>query len=168
MKFKYCPECGSKAVEKEIGDEGIMPYCVNCKKPLFDMFSTCVIALVVNEYEEAALLRQNYISTQYDNLVSGYMMPGESAEEAVIREVREEIGVDITSLKIIGTYWFDKKDVLMIGFFAAAQKKELILSSEVDFAHWVSVDDAIHMVHPKGSVSYTLLDEYLKKRCSIS
>ena len=49
MKFTYCPDCGTKLIQKEIGDEGLMPYCENCKKPLFDMFSTCIIALVVNE-----------------------------------------------------------------------------------------------------------------------
>lgn len=168
MEFKYCPNCGKMAVKREIGDEGIMPYCEICEKPLFDMFSSCVIALVVNEYEEAALLRQNYISTQYDNLVSGYMKPGESAEEAITREIKEEIGIDINSLEIVGTYWFDKKDVLMIGFFATAQKKELVLSSEVDFARWVSVNESIHMVHPKGSVSYALLAKYLKKKFCMS
>ena len=45
MKFTYCPDCGTKLIQKEIGDEGLMPYCENCKKPFFEMFSTCIIAL---------------------------------------------------------------------------------------------------------------------------
>ena len=49
MRFTYCPDCGTKLIQKEVGDEGFMPYCDNCKKPLFDMFSSCIIALVANE-----------------------------------------------------------------------------------------------------------------------
>lgn len=49
------------------------------------MFSTCIIALAVDEQGEVALLRQGYISSQYHVLVSGYMKPGESAEESAAR-----------------------------------------------------------------------------------
>lgn len=168
MKFEYCPVCGVKTIQRKIGDEGLMPYCTGCQTPLFDFFSCCVIALVVNEYNEAALLRQNYISEQYDNLVSGYMKPGESAESAIKREIKEEIGLDIESLEIVGTYWLDKKDVLMICFFAHTIKKELHLSPEVDSAHWVPIYEAIHLVHPKGSASYALLEAYLGNKHSLS
>lgn len=164
MHFTYCPDCGSKLTDREIGDEGMVPFCEDCNKPLFDMFSTCIIALVVNEYGEAALLRQGYISNQYYNLVSGYMKPGENAELTAEREIAEEIGVKIDSLKFAGTYWFGKKDMLMIGFIAKAGKTELVLSKEVDRAKWVPAEMAITMVHPKGSVSYALLEKYLKEQ----
>ena len=35
MKFTYCPDCGTALTPKEIGDEGLVPYCTRCKKPLF-------------------------------------------------------------------------------------------------------------------------------------
>lgn len=161
MRFKYCPHCGSKLIDREIGDEGMVPFCETCNIPLFDMFSSCIIALVINEYGEAALLRQGYISNQYYNLVSGYMKPGETAELTAEREVREEIGVKVQELKFAGTYWFGKKDMLMIGFIAKAQKTELKLSGEVDQAEWIPAERAIDLVHPEGSVSYALLEKYL-------
>ena len=37
MRFAYCPHCGTKAILKEIGDEGLMPYCDQCQIPLWDM-----------------------------------------------------------------------------------------------------------------------------------
>ena len=92
MRFEYCPHCGTRAVQKEIGDEGLMPWCDRCKRPLFDIFSTCIIALAVDEERNVALLRQGYISTQHYVLVSGYMKPGESAEECAAREIGEELG----------------------------------------------------------------------------
>ena len=160
MRFTYCPDCGTKLILREIGDEGLVPWCENCRKPLFDMFSSCIIVLVVNEFEEAALLRQNYLSTQYHTLVSGYMKPGETAEECTRREVLEEIGIELEDLRFVATYWFGRKDQLMIGFIGRAKKAPMKLSSEVDEARWVKVEDAIGMVHPKGSVSYALLEIY--------
>lgn len=125
------------------------------------MFSSAVIVLVVNEYGEAALLRQNYMSDRYRVLVSGYIKPGESAEETVRREVSEEIGIELSEIELVGTYWFEKKDMMMIGFFGSAKKAEFKLSCEVDSAEWVPVEEAIGLVHPRGAVSYALLEEYI-------
>lgn len=49
MRFTYCPHCGNKLIKKEIGDEWLIPYCSCCKIPLWDMFTTSIIAAVVNE-----------------------------------------------------------------------------------------------------------------------
>lgn len=162
MHFKYCPHCGARLKDREIGDEGAVPYCESCNVPLFDMFSSCIIALVVNRNREALLLRQGYISSRYYNLVSGYMKPGETAEVTAEREIFEETGIRIESLAFAGTYWYGKKDMLMIGFVAEAVQTELTLSGEVDAAEWVPVSQAIHMVHPKGSVSHALVEKYLR------
>ena len=166
MRFRYCPDCGEKLTLKQLGDEGGVPFCKKCGKPWFEMFPSAVIVLVVNEDGEAALLRQSYISNKYCNLVSGYMKPGENAEETARREVAEEIGIELDELRLVGTYWFAKKDMLMIGFIGRTTDGEFTLSKEVDSAEWVSAGKAIKLVHPKGSVSYALLDEYLKRSVS--
>ncbi|MDE7361651.1 MAG: NUDIX domain-containing protein [Oscillospiraceae bacterium] len=162
MRFKYCPECGEKLIMKPIGDEGDVPFCSRCDRLWFDMFPSAVIVLVVNEYGEVALLRQDYMSTEHRVLVSGYVKPGETAEETARREVAEEIGIELTENRLVGTYWFAKKGMMMIGFIARAKKAEFTLSGEVDSAEWVLAEEAINMVHGKGSVSYALLEEYLK------
>jgi len=162
MRFEFCPDCGEKTQLKEIGDEGNIPYCAKCGKPLFDMFSTCVIALVANSDGEIALLRQNYISDKYYNLVSGYIKPGETAEETARREVKEEIGVDVRDMQFAGSFWFAKKEMLMLGFIAETSDKRLTLSKEVDEACWKPAREALGCVHPEGSVSYTLVKKYLQ------
>lgn len=167
MKFTYCPDCGSRLSPRLIGDEGEVPYCEQCQKPLFDMFSTCIIALVVNEKGEAALLRQGYLSDAYRTLVSGYMKPGENAEEAALREIQEEIGIRAETLTFTGTYWFEKKDMLMIGFIAGCRKKEFILSQEVDEASWVPVEKALSLVHPGRSISRLLLEACLRREKAV-
>lgn len=163
MCFHYCPDCGSKLELRQIGDEGDTPWCPQCQRPLFDQFSTCIIALVVNDREEAAILRQGYISQQYGNLVSGYMVPGETAEECASREIEEELGLRVTGLELVRTWWMEKKGLLMIGFFARTAGSELNLSGEVDAARWVPVEEALGQVHPEGSISHALVAAYLER-----
>ena len=82
---------------REIGDEGRIPYCTQCEVPLWDMFTTSIIAAVVNECGEIALLRQEYVSATKHVCVAGVMKPGESAEETVVREISEELGLSVKS-----------------------------------------------------------------------
>ncbi len=124
MRFVYCPYCGKKLIKKEIGDEGRIPFCEKCNIPLWDMFTTSIIAAVVNEEREIALLRQNYVSATSYVCVAGVMKPGESAEDAVIREVREEIGQKVERLEYIGSYPYEKKEMLMLGYKAVMKPGE--------------------------------------------
>ena len=118
-----------------------------------------MIAAVKNEFHEVALLRQDHCSKQYHTLVSGYIKPRESAEEAVRREIFEELGIVVNSVEFVGTYWFEKKEMLMLGFVCMAEKAEFQLSEEVEAAAWVAVSEAFGMVHPKGSISYKLIEK---------
>lgn len=161
MRFQFCPHCGSRTVPREIGDEGLVPWCDSCKIPLFPMFSTCIIALAVNEEGEVALLRQGYLSSQYHVLVSGYMKPGESAEVCAAREIREELGLEVSRLVLTGTYWLEKKDMLMIGFLARVQKKDFRLSQEVDQAVWMDPQQALTLLHPAPAISYLVAKYYV-------
>ena len=161
MRFQFCPHCGSRTVPREIGDEGLVPWCDSCKIPLFPMFSTCIIALAVNEEGEVALLRQGYLSSQYHVLVSGYMKPGESAEVCAAREIREELGLEVSRLVLTGTYWLEKKDMLMIGFLARVQKKDFRLSQEVDQAVWLDPQQALTLLHPAPAISYLVAKYYV-------
>ena len=162
MRFTYCPHCGSKLTKKEIGDEGLIPYCESCRVPLWDMFTTCIICAVVNEYEEIALLRQNYISSTSYVCVSGIMKLGESAEETVCREVKEEIGLDVETLQFIQSYPYEKKEMLMLGFQATVKKAPLNISGEVDAAQWVPFEEALEKLRP-GSIAWQLVKTVIEK-----
>ncbi len=156
MRFQYCPHCGKKAELKEIGDEGLIPYCAQCETPLWDMFTTSVIATVVNECGEIALLRQNYVSTTKFVCVAGIMKPGESAEETVVREIGEELGLHVKSVEYVKSYPYEKKEMLMLGFKAVAEKKDFSLSGEVDDAQWVKLEDAPGLLR-EGSIAWQLV-----------
>ncbi|MBR3575679.1 MAG: NUDIX domain-containing protein [Lachnospiraceae bacterium] len=158
MHFQYCPYCGNKTADRELGDEGMVPYCEKCDIPLFDMFSTGIITAVVNEYGEVALLRQDYVSTVNHVCVAGYIKVGESAEETVIREVKEELGLDAEKIEFIRSYPYDKKQMLMLGYKTSVKKKEFALSCEVDSAEWVKLSDAPALLR-EGGIAWQLVKE---------
>lgn len=156
MHFTYCPHCGTKAVLREIGDEGMIPYCETCEIPLWDMFTTSIITAVTNEYDEVALLRQDYVSKTSYVCVAGIMKLGESAEDTVIREVREEIGQEVESLRFIRSYPYEKKEMLMLGFHACVKKKSFRLSGEVDSVEWFPYSEALTKMR-EGSIAWQLV-----------
>lgn len=156
MRFTYCPHCGTYLSKREIGDEGCIPYCEKCQIPLWDMFTTSIIAAVVNEYQEVALLRQNYVSATKHVCVAGIMKIGESAEETVIREIKEEIGLDVKELQYIKSYPYEKKEMLMLGYKAVVEKSEFVLSGEVDAVEWVKFENALDLL-PEGSIARNLV-----------
>lgn len=158
MKANYCFICGSKAIQKEIGDEGLMPFCPECNMPLWDCFYSSIICAVVNEFNEIALLRQDYVSTTNFVCVAGHMKSGESAEETVKREVKEEIGQDVNDLIYIRSYPYEKKNLLMLGFLARVNKKEFKLSGEVDNVEWFPIEEAPDKLR-EGGIAWQLVKE---------
>ncbi len=160
MRFKFCPHCGNKLIKKEIGDEGLIPYCESCKVPLWDMFTTSVICAVVNEYGEIALIKQSYVSQASYVCVAGITKIGESAEDTAVREIKEETGQEVYSLRFIGTYPYDKKEMLMIGFLARVKKQDFTLSGEVETARWVKLEEAPSLLR-EGGIAWQLVNSVI-------
>lgn len=165
MRYKFCPICGTKLIEKAAGDDGNVPFCEKCSEFWFDSFASCCIVLVANELDEIALLRESHKSDKYSTLVSGYIIPGETAEECAFREVEEEIGVKLESLEYSGTYWFAKRELLMHGFIGRTDKCDLILSEEVDSAEWASPEKAGETLFPDfpGNAARALYRKFMNE-----
>ncbi|MCM1332600.1 MAG: NUDIX domain-containing protein [Bacteroides sp.] len=166
MHYKYCPECGAELMDRQAGDDGNVPYCESCGKYWFDSFASCVIVMVVNELDEIALLRQEYISSRHYTFVAGYITPGESAEETAVREVKEELGLEIEKLEYAGTHWFAKREQLMHAYIGYVKKDRFKLSSEVDEALWVPFSEAPSKMFPDspGNTQHILYRKYLESK----
>lgn len=163
MHYTYCPHCGAKLILKEIGDEGEIPYCSGCRTPFWDSFTTSVICAVINEYKEVALLRQDYISSTNYICVSGIMQLGETAEETAVREIKEELGLDVWKLEYIRSYLYEKKEMLMLGYTAHVKKAAFVLSGEVDSVKWFPFADALKQIR-EGSIAWHLVKESLQRQ----
>ncbi|MBR1739334.1 MAG: NUDIX domain-containing protein [Ruminococcus sp.] len=156
MRYSYCPFCGEKTVPRRTGDEGDIPWCDKCSRPLFDSFSVCTLSVVVNEDKEIALIRQSYGDTSRFVGVAGYMKCGETAEESAAREIAEETGLEALSVSFLESHFYDGRDQLMLGFLARVRRAEFSISGELSEARWFTPEEAIKTVR-EGSIIQKLL-----------
>ena len=150
MRHTFCPDCGKKLSARPLGDEGLVPWCENCQLPWFDTFSTCIIVAVMNAHEEVLLQRETRRPDR-EVLVAGYIKPGESAEDAARREIKEETGLTATALRYMGS-WPHEGERLMLGFAATAKGDIYLSHSEVLSARWVTLDEAVAALR-EGSIA---------------
>ena len=163
MLFKYCAECGHELEDIKCGDDDCK-ICPSCKKIYGRNPIPVVEVLVVNEYNEILLLKQNYISEDKWTVVSGYMVEGETIEDAVAREVKEETGQIVIKCQYVSSYYFEPKQLIMIGFIAYVKKSEFVDSVEVDDHKWYKideVDDVIARVNNCSGMHFDKCREYL-------
>lgn len=146
MKFNYCPNCGKKLEIRYSWDEGGVPYCSEDDIMFFDTPKPCIIVAVVKG-DEILLLKQSYIFKDSKVLVSGYVTNGETVEDTVIREVKEETGITVGNIKYLGSEYLASKEIIMLTFMASYIEGSINKSSEVEWVDWSSLKDAIGEMH---------------------
>ena len=151
MHHTYCPDCGARLTDRPLGDEGLVPWCGACGRPWFDSFSTCIIAAVMNAKGEVLLQRETR-RPEREVLVAGYIKPGESAEDAARREIAEETGLTVTSLRYLASWPHLDGNQLMLGFTAKAQGDVHSSASEVLSARWCTPEEAVTALR-EGSIA---------------
>ena len=151
MHYTHCPDCGQLLTSRPVGDEGLVPFCESCSRPWFDTFSTCIIAAVVNERGEVLLQRETRRPDR-EVLVAGYIKPGESAEDAARREIAEETGLTVTSLRYVASWPHMNGDMLMLGYAATAEGENRTDSGEILSARWCTPEGAVAALR-EGSIA---------------
>jgi NAD+ diphosphatase len=76
-------------------------------------------------------------------LVSGYVTSGETVENTVAREVKEETGITVDNIKYLGSEFLASKDILMLTFMAHYVEGKINKSSEVEWVEWGNLQDAL-------------------------
>lgn len=162
--MKYCYECGTKLMDKYLEGEGMIPYCEKCGQYRFPIFNTAVSMEVLNPSQDKVILIQQYGRTR-NILVAGYINRGESAEEAVVREVREELGLEVGQIRFNKSKFYAGSNTLMINFSCVASSEDLSRrkTDEVDYVRWYSLDEARENVY-HGSLAEEFLLHYLDRR----
>lgn len=155
--MNFCYECGSKLILKLCGDEGMMPFCENCNIFRFPVFNCAIItAVLYKDLSKVALLQQ--YGKKANILLAGYITKGETAEHALIREVKEEIGLNVIDFKYISSYYSPKSNTLMLGFRSIVENDNFNnLSQEVDKVNWYSLEEAKQAILPDSIAKKILL-----------
>lgn len=160
MSSTYCRKCGAKLIEKEMKNEGIVPYCPECEEYRFPQYNVAVSMIVVNKSKDEILLIQQYGRPSYV-LVAGYVNRGESLEDAVKREIKEETGMTVSELKFNRTQFFERSESLMCNFTAFVEDdSEMDPNYEIDKYSWFSREGARENIRP-DSLAEFFLNSYL-------
>ena len=142
MKYKFCPRCGRQLIEKYSWDEGGVPYCVNDDIMFFDTPKPCIMVAVIKN-DKILLLKQSYIFKNSKVFISGYISNGETAEETVAREVKEETGISVDNIKYLGSEYLESKEIIMLTFMARYAGGEINKSQEVEDVEWILLENAL-------------------------
>lgn len=135
---QYCSRCGSKAQDKE--DE-IARVCPECGYISYPRISPAIIVAIVNK-DKLLLANNSRFKNGMYSIIAGFVEPGETFEECVIREVREEVGIEVRNIRYFGSQPWPFPDSLMIGFTAEYEGGEIREDGiEILHAGWYGVDE---------------------------
>jgi NAD+ diphosphatase len=137
--FTHCPRCGSPTVPFAAGHARRCPVDSSEHFPRVD---PAMIVLVTDADDRALLARNAMWPERRVSVLAGFVEAGESAEEAVAREVQEETGITVTAVTYLGSQPWPMPQSLMLGFRAAATRTEIMVDAdEIAEAHWYSRDE---------------------------
>ena len=137
---RFCGSCG--AVNTDAGDEELARKCPVCGRLEFPRISPAVIIIVTNDRGEAVLAHNTKFTPGVYSIIAGFNEPGESLEDTVAREIKEEINIEVTDIRYIRSQPWPFPNSLMLGFSARYRGGELRADGvELEEAQWFSRDN---------------------------
>ncbi len=156
QQTKYCGVCGGPLRF----DTPISKKCDHCGKEWWPSLAIAVIVLI-RKGKEVLLVHANSFRDNHYGLVAGFVETGETLEEAVHREVREETGLQIANLRYFASQPWPYPCGLMVGFTADYVAGDIHLQrSELSKAAWYDRDHLPH-IPEKLSIARQLIDDWL-------
>lgn len=156
---RHCGRCGTPTVAQD--HERAMK-CPACGLLAFPRLAPAMITLVTRG--DQALLAQGvqFRGPMYSCL-AGFVEPGESLEDAVVREVREEVGVEVGNVRYWGSQPWPFPHSLMVGFTAEWVSGDIVCDpSEILDAQWFRRDE-LPNIPPRISIARKLIDAWVEQ-----
>jgi len=152
----HCPRCGGPT-QRLAGEWGRR--CPACRYEHYPHLHPAVIVLVRDGDRRLLARKAGWAPGRYA-LVAGFVDNGESLEGAVAREVKEEVGVDVTDIRYVGSQNWPFPSQLMVGFVAAYAGGEIKIDpDELEDARWFP-SDALPGLPSRHSISRFIIDHY--------
>ena len=153
--YRHCPKCGA-AFENDKKETALN--CPACSFKLYPRIEPCVIVLI-SRGDEILLVKNKRATRDFYSCIAGFMELGESAVEAVRREVKEEVGLEIKNVTPVGSQSWPFPDQLMLAFTADWQSGDLVLQEEeIAEARWFKRDALPPLEMIRGSVAWNLIN----------
>ncbi|SEQ68437.1 NAD+ diphosphatase [Amphritea atlantica] len=157
----FCPRCGDALRHHH---QDLAKQCDGCGLTQYPRLSPCIITLVTRG--EYCILAQGVRFTEPRfSTLAGFIEAGESAEDALAREVREEVGVEVSNIRYHCSQSWPFPHSLMLGFFADYVSGEIVPEPgeivDARWFHYSELDEA--PIPPPFTISRQLIDEFVKR-----
>jgi len=167
-RHSFCGVCGSPNLLRSAGHRMV---CSNeeCARESYPRIDPAIIVLVT--HKDACLLGRNakWPPRQFSTL-AGFVEPGESLEDAVVREVYEEVQLQLEDIRYVSSQPWPFPASSMCGFYAEAVDRNSSTSEEVEETRWFTVESLTEAVmanevrlSPPVSIAFRLLADWFRK-----
>jgi NAD+ diphosphatase len=133
--YKFCPTCATPLAHIELEEDGGMKARLRCPACAWTHWNnpTPVLAAIV-EYRGQVLLARNaaWAHKAYA-LITGFMEAGETPQEGIAREIKEETNLDASALNLVGVYDFQRMNQVIIAYHAQAHGEVRLSPELVDY-----------------------------------
>jgi NAD+ diphosphatase len=162
-RTRHCGVCGTPTIPERAGHSLRCPN-PHCAQEFFPRLDPAIIVLV-SDGERALLGRQASWPARRYSTIAGFVEPGESLEDAVVREVAEETGVEVRSVSYDSSQPWPFPSSLMLGFRATADPASRVrLGGELEDARWFTraqLRAGEVLAPPSQAISWRLISAWL-------
>ncbi len=160
---RFCPRCGHPLQHH---NQDLAKECIACGLLQYPRISPCIIVLVTKG-DYCLLAHGIRFSERRYSTLAGFVEAGESAEAAVAREVKEEVGVAISNIRYISSQSWPFPHSLMLGFFADYAGGEIVpQADEIVDAQWFHYSE-LPAMPPGFSISRQLIDRFVALKTQV-
>lgn len=162
-EHRFCGSCGQPMTQ--VPGERAMA-CSGCRLHSYPRISPSMIVLITRGDEILLARSPRFVSGVYSTL-AGFVEPGESAEDCVVREVREEVSLEVRDIRYMGSQCWPFPHSLMLGFHAEYAGGSIVpQADEIEDARWFSVHALPPLPAPRSIARY-LIDLYVARRLGL-
>jgi NAD+ diphosphatase len=167
---RYCGVCGNPT---EASETGHLRTCLNrdCGRRHFPRTDPAIIVLVEDGRDSCLLGRKREWPDRRYSTIAGFVEPGETPEQAVLREVHEETGTSVRWITYKESQPWPFPGSLMLGYSAIAERGKIrLLDNELQDARWFTRDeiqlwvpDGRLRLPPRISIAYRLIENWFQR-----
>ena len=152
--------CGCCATPTFYSTQERAKRCSNCGLVNYPRLSPAVIVLI-SRGEEVLLAKAPRFPAGMYSILAGFVEPGESLEDTIVREVREEVGVEVADIRYFGSQPWPYPNSLMIGFTAGYTGGEIMIDQqEIIEAGWFHKQN-LPLIPPPLSIARKMIDWFV-------
>ena len=163
-QHRFCGSCG-QPLQEMAGERGM--HCETCAITQYPRLSPSMIVLITRG-DEILLARSSRFPSGVYSTLAGFVEPGESVENCVRREVREEVALEVDNLQYITSQGWPFPHSLMLGFHAQYVSGDIIPQpGEIEDARWFHLHQ-LPLLPPRRTISRYLIDLYLARQAGLT